>query len=309
MDGVSVLFLSATEIARQIKAGTISTREVVEAHIQRIEEVNPRLNAVIFPLFAEARKEAQAADEAQRRGEKLGPLHGVPITIKEALLVKGTPTTFGLLNQRTHQAEDDGPLVSRLRRAGAIILGKTNVSQLTIYIESDNPLYGPTNNPWNLDRSPGGSSGGEAAIIAAGGSALGLGADFGGSIREPAHFCGIQGLKPTSGRLTMQDTRYDLFAVGQEGVLAQCGPMARSVADLALAMNVLAAPGLEALDAAIAPVPWRDPAEVEVKGLRVAFYTDDGYFPAAPALRRAVQEAAEALRTRGAQVEEWTPRM
>lgn len=307
MNGPGTPFLSATEIARQIKTGITSACEVVEAHIRRIEEVNSHLNAVVFPLFSQARQEAEAADLAQRRGEKLGPLHGVPITIKEALLVEGTPTTFGLLNQRTHRATKDGPLVSRLRQAGAIILGKTNVSQLTIYIEADNPLYGRTNNPWDLARSPGGSSGGEAAIIAAGGSALGLGADFGGSIREPAHFCGIHGLKPTSGRLTMQDTRYDLFAVGQEGVLAQCGPMARSVADLTLAMNILAAPGLGAIDAAIAPVPWPDSAEVTLKNLRVAVYTDDGYFPAAPALRRAVQEAAEALRSRGAQVEEWAP--
>lgn len=304
---MDTLFLSATEIAAQIKTGALSASDVVEAHIQRIEQVNPCLNAVVFPMFDQARQEAKAADAAQHRGEMLGPLHGVPITIKEALLVKGTPTTFGLPNQHMHRAEKDGPLVSRLRQAGAIILGKTNVSQLTIYIESDNPLYGRTNNPWDLKRSPGGSSGGEAAIIAAGGSALGLGADFGGSIREPAHFCGIHGFKPTSGRLTMQDTRYDLFAVGQEGILAQCGPMARTVADLALAMNVLAAPGLDGIDAAIPPVIWRDPANVTVKGLRVAFYTDDGYFPAAPALRRAVQEAAEALRSRGAQVEEWSP--
>lgn len=307
MDTTDMLFLSATEIASQIKAGKLSASDVVEAHIKRIEQVNPRLNAVIFPMFDQAREEAKAADAAQRQGEKLGPLHGVPITIKEALLVKGTPTTYGLPNQRNHRAEKDGPMVSRLRQAGAIILGKTNLSQLAIYIESDNPLYGRTNNPWNLDRSPGGSSGGEAAIIAAGGSALGLGADFGGSIREPAHFCGIHGFKPTSRRLTMQDTRYDLFAIGQEGIVAQSGPMARSVADLTLAMNILAAPGQDAIDAAIAPVPWRDPADVVVKNLRVAVYTDDGYFPAAPALRRAVKEAAEALRSRGAQVEEWSP--
>ena len=307
MDATAIQFLSATEIAKQIKAGTLSASEVVEAHIQRIEQVNPRLNAVVVPLFDQARQQAKAADAAQHRGEPLGQLHGVPVTIKEVLLVKGTPTTYGLPNQSTHKAEKDGPLVSRLRQAGAIILGKTNVSQLAIYIESDNPLYGRTNNPWNLDRSPGGSSGGEAAIIAAGGSPLGLGADFGGSIREPAHFCGIQGLKPTSGRFTMQDTRYDLFAIGQEGILAQCGPMARTVSDLVLAMSILAAPGLDAIDAAVPPVSWRDPARVAVKDLRVAFYTDDGYFPAAPALRRAVREAADALRNRGAQVEEWSP--
>lgn len=307
MDAATIQFLSATEIAKQIKAGILSAREVVEAHIQRIEQVDPQLNAVVVRLFDEARQEAKAADAAQQRGDELGPLHGVPITIKDTLLVKGTPTTFGLPNQRHHKAEKDGPLVARMRQAGAIILGKTNISQLAIYIEADNPLYGRTNNPWALDRSPGGSSGGEAAIIAAGGSPLGLGADFGGSIREPAHFCGIQGFKPTSGRLTMQDTRYDLFAIGQEGILAQSGPMARTVADLTLAMNVLAAPRPDETDPAIPPVLWRDPAEIAVKDLRVAFYTDDGYFPASPALRRAVREAVDALRSRGAQVEEWAP--
>lgn len=307
MDHTEITSLTATQIAQHIKAGKFSAREAVEAHIQRIEQVNPQLNAVVVPLFDQARQDAESADAAQHRGEALGPLHGVPMTIKEAFNVKGTPTTFGLSSQRNHRAEKDGPMIQRLRQAGAIILGKTNVSQLVIYIEADNPLYGRTNNPWNLERTSGGSSGGEAAIIAAGGSAIGLGSDFGGSIREPAHFCGIQGLKPTTGRMTNLDTRYDLYAIGQEGIVAQTGPLARSVADLSLAMSVLAAPGLNDIDPGVPPVPWRDPAEVKVKDLRIAMYTDDGYFSAAPALRRAVQESAEALRARGVQVEQWSP--
>mgnify|MGYP001611207383 CR=1 FL=1 len=155
-----IVNLSATQIAQEIKAGKVSAREVVDAHIGRIEAVNPRINAVVIPLFEEARKGAEAADAAQKRGDALGALHGVPITIKEQFLVKGTATTLGLPSQKDHRAEDDGPLVKRLREAGAIILGKTNVSQMLLYIESDNPVYGRTNNPWNLDRSCGGSSGG-----------------------------------------------------------------------------------------------------------------------------------------------------
>jgi len=304
----TITSLTATEIARKIGAGEVSAHEVVDAHIHRIEEVNPRLNAVVIPLFEQARKEAEAADAAQHRGDPLGPLHGVPITIKEQFLVKGTATTFGLPHQKNHRATEDGPLVKRLRDAGAIILGKTNTAQLLIYIESDNELYGRSNNPWNLDRTPGGSSGGEAAIIAAGGSALGLGGDVGGSIREPAHFCGIYGLKPTAGRLTLFDTRLGFFSMGlAEAVPPQNGPMARSVADLALAMEILAAPGLERIDPSVPPLPWPNWQDISIRGLRIAMYTDDGYFKASPAIRRVVMEAAEALRAQGAQVEPWMP--
>jgi fatty acid amide hydrolase len=302
-----IIYKSAAQIVQGIKAGKWSARDVVDAHIERIETVNPRINAIVVPLFDEARKAADAADAAKRRGDALGPLHGVPVTIKEQFLVKGTPTTFGLSSQKNHLAKEDGPLVKRLREAGAIILGKTNISQMLIYIESDNPVYGRTNNPWNLERTCGGSSGGEAAIISAGGSPLGLGGDFGGSIREPAHFCGIQGLKPTSWRLTNFDTRANLLPAGQEVVVAQPGPMARTVADLALAMEVLAAPGLERIDPSIPPVPWRIPAGVLVKSLRVAVYSDDGYFKASPAIRRVVDEAADALNAMGVEVERWSP--
>lgn len=304
----TITSLSASEMAQKIRAGELSSSEVTEAHIARIEQVNPRLNAVIIPLFEQARQQAAAADETRKRGEALGPLHGVPVTIKEQFLVKDTATSFGLTHQKDHRAKEDGPLVKRLREAGAIILGKTNLSQLVVYIESDNALYGRTNNPWNLERSPGGSSGGEAAIIAAGGSPLGLGADVGGSIREPAHCCGIHGLKPTAGRLTNLDLRPGFFSEGLlEGIPAQPGPLARNVADLNLAMGVLAAPGIESVDYSVPPVPWRDPADVSVRSLRIAMYTDDGFFVASPAIRRAVKEAAEALRGMGVQVTEWAP--
>lgn len=294
-----LIWLTASEIAQRIRDGQLTAAQAVEAHIQRIEAVNPQLNAVVFKLYDEARAQAKAADAAQARGEPLGPLHGVPITIKDQFLVQGTPSTWGLPSQAQHRAEADGPLVRRLRQAGAIILGKTNIPQLLYYAESDNPVYGQCNNPWNVKRVPGGSSGGEGSIVAAGGSTLGLGGDIGGSLRVPAHFCGITTLKPTSSLLTNLDNPEHLRETGQEAIVSQQGILARSVADVALGLQILAAPGQEVFDPTIAPVQWRDPAQVNVRELRVAMYEDDGFFPASPAVRRATREAADLLRAQG----------
>ncbi|HEY7094063.1 MAG TPA: amidase family protein, partial [Ktedonobacterales bacterium] len=192
----ALIQMSAGGLAAAIARGEVSAAEAVEAHIERIEQVNGALNAVVVKRYDEARAEARAADEKRARGEPLGPLHGVPITIKEHLDLTGTPSTFGLSSRASILATQDDAWVARVRAAGATILGKTNVSQLLLYHESDNPVYGRTNNPWNLERSPGGSSGGQAAIIASGGSPLGLGTDIGGSIRVPATSCGIVGMKP-----------------------------------------------------------------------------------------------------------------
>lgn len=297
--------LTATEMAQQIASGALSSREVIEAHIRRIEAVNPRINALVVPLFEQARKEADAADAALARGAIPGLLHGVPITIKESFDVRDTPTTMGLSALASKRVAIDGPTVARLRAAGAIILGKTNVPQMVMYNEADNPVYGRTNNPWNTGRAPGGSSGGCAALIAANGSPLSLGSDIGGSVRLPASACGVHAFKPTSGRLTMLG-HAPIFS-GQEAILAQPGPLARSVADLSLALKVLAAPGQEFFDTTVPPVPLREPQQELPAGLRVAMFTDNGFFKAAPALRRAVREAAEALRQRGVTVEEWQP--
>jgi fatty acid amide hydrolase len=302
-DAPDLTWCSAGEIARLVAAGTVSAREAVDAHIDRIEAVDERLNAVVARRFDDARAEASAVDAARARGETLGPLAGVPMTVKEQFDVEGLATTFGLPSRRDELAKADGPLVNRLRGAGAIVLGKTNVAELLFYQEGDNPLFGRTNNPWDLERTSGGGSGGEGAIIAAGGSPLGFAADIGGSIRTPAHFCGIQGLRPTSGRLTNLDSPPELFFPGMEAVVLDPGPMARTVADLELAMRVLAAPGLERIDPRIAPVPWPDPHAVSLEGLRIGVFEDDGYWPASPALRRAVREAAEILTRRGAIIE------
>ncbi len=302
-----IIDMSARELAARLRTGQLAARELVEAHIHRIEAVNPVLNALVATRFDEALQEAAALDAARARGTLRGHLHGVPFTVKDQFDAAGMPTGFGVPSRRGHRAERDGPLVARLRQAGGVLLGKGNVPQLLLYGETDNPLYGRTNNPWNLERSTGGGSGGDAATVATRGAPLSLVADIGGSIRMPAHFCGIYGLKPTSHRLTNLDTPSKFFLPGQEAIRLESGPFARSVGDLALAMEVLAAPGLEAIDVSVPPVPWRDPAAVAVRGLRVALYDDDGFFPAAPAVRRATREAGAALAARGAQVEEFTP--
>lgn len=294
--------LSAVELARRIAGGELSAVEAVEAHIARIEEVNGRLNAVVVTRYDEARAEARVADERRARGTPLGPLHGVPITIKEAFDLAGTPATYGIPLRKDTLATADDLYVARMRQAGAIILGKTNVSQLLLYIESDNPLYGRTNNPWNLARTPGGSSGGQAAIIAAGGSPLGLASDIGGSIRVPAAFCGLVGLKPTAGRL--EDPANFGVSPGQRAIVSQVGALARTVEDVALALEILNGGRGPAVEP---PMPLGDLAAVNVANLRVAYYADDGTFAVSSAVRRAVIEAAGVLAGRGAQVVEWRP--
>jgi fatty acid amide hydrolase len=288
----------ARELAADIAAGRISAVDAVDAHIARIEEVNPALNAVVWTRYDAARAEAKAADARRAAGDALGPLHGVPVTVKECLDLEGSPSTFGITSRRDHRAAADEPHVARLRAAGAIVLGKTNVAQLLMYLESDNPAYGLTRNPWGAERTPGGSSGGQAAIVAAGGAPLGLGTDIGGSSRVPAAFCGIVGFKPTAGR--MPDDGRASIPVGQQAIPSQVGVLARDVADAALALSI-AAGGRSDVPA------LGDPATVDVAGLRVGFWDDDGLFAPAPAARRAVADAAEALRRAGARVTAFRP--
>jgi len=300
---VDLTSMSATEIAACVRGRELSASEVTDAFLRRIESVNGRLNAVVVPLFESARAEAAAIDERIAAGAPVGPLVGVPITVKESFDVRGTPTTAGLTAQKNNIATADALMVSRLRQAGAVLLGKTNVPPLLLSTETDNPLYGRTNNPWDLERSPGGSSGGEAAIIAARASALGLGSDLAGSVRVPAHACGIHALRPTAGRLSMLE-HFDCLA-GNEAILTQPGPMARSVADLSLAMSVLAGPDQSLDHPSVPPVSWSHPPNAELSKLRIAYYTDSGIFGPSPAIRRAVQQAADALAAMGIQVEEW----
>jgi fatty acid amide hydrolase len=298
--------LGAAELASSIAAGDVSAREAVDAHLDRIEEVDGRLNAVVLPRYDQARREADAADAARRRGEPLGPLHGVPVTIKDQFDVAGLPTTFGVARLADRRVEQDGRMVAALRDAGAIVLGKTNVPQTLGAIETDNALFGRTNNPWDLERTPGGSSGADGALVAAGGSPLSLGADYGGSLRIPAAWTGTCTLKPTARRLPT-DRAPIRSAGGEEGIIAQPGPLARTTADVALALRVLVDAIVTRPSGANPPVPWREPPASGVTGLRVALLPEvDGFTPS-PAIRRALEEAATGLRAAGATVEPWDP--
>lgn len=287
----------AAQLADRVQNRDLSANEVLEAHIETIEALNPSLNAIVIPLFESARAEAADIDERLAREEEVGPLAGVPVTIKELFDMIGTPSSLGF-DSRDQLAEQDDPLVTRLRDTGAVPIGKTNLAQLIIFVESDNPVYGRTDNPWDLERTPGGSSGGEGAAVASGCSALGLGTDIGGSVRVPAHFSGICGLKPTSRRLPMESRIYSNFFPHQDTIVDQPGPFAREVADVDLCYRALAGPDEDHLEVA-------DSWEGSLQGVRVGYYIDDGLFPASPSIRRAVTETAEALSTAGAVVSEF----
>jgi fatty acid amide hydrolase len=285
-----IIECGAAELARRLRDGDLSAVEVLEAHIARIEEVDPALNAVVVRRFEAARDEAQRADAATQRGESRGVLHGVPVTVKECFALHGTPATGGLAGLGSRELREGG-VVRALRDVGAIILGKTNLSQGLWFNEADNPIYGRTNNPWDLSRSSGGSSGGEGAIVAAHGSPLGVGTDSGGSIRYPAAWCGVHGFKPSSGLLATDGTVDDLLFAGIGRQTNQPGPLARYVEDLRLFMRAVSADESEACPGE---------ALTSLSGLRVAYYDDDGTVKPSPAIARAVREAVGALEARGA---------
>jgi amidase len=291
-------FRSATEIAGLILRREASSVEVVEACLARIAEVNPRLNAVVR-LADDAVDRARAADAAQARGDALGPLHGVPFTIKDSLDTAGVVTTAGTIGWAARVPDRDATVVARLRAAGAILLGKTNTPEFTWSDETDNDVYGRTSNPYDLERTPGGSSGGPGAIVAAGGSPFDIGSDTGDSIRQPAHVCGIAGLKPTSGRVPRTGHWPDYRGILES--LTQLGPMARRVEDLELLLPIIAGPDGE--DPHVAPVPLGDPGAVRVDGLRVVAFTDNGVRPATPATTAAVEAAAAAMGAAGSRIE------
>lgn len=296
---------SATELSRLLTAGEISSEEVTLAHLARIEAADRQVRAFTTVLRYEALAAARQADEERRRGEARGPLHGLPVTVKESLDMAGFASTLGAPSRRNVRAVEDAGITQMLREAGAVILGRTNVSQLLLYNESRNPIFGQTANPWSLDHAPGGSSGGESAAIAAGMSPLGIGTDIGGSIRVPAASTGIAGLKPTLDRWTNKGSNTALL--GQEVIRSQLGPMARSARDLALAMRALDPLRMTAIDPRVPPVPFADPSRIAPASLRVGVYRDDGLIPSSAAVVRAVNEAKAALRSQGATVVEFTP--
>ena len=298
------IYGSAASVALAIRQKKISAVEAVAAFQARIGEVNGRLNAVVQHTGERAEVEAQQADAALARGEIRGPLHGVPITLKDSIDTAGVVTTGGTKGRAGFVPDEDSAVASRLRAAGAILLGKTNTPELTLAGETNNLIYGQTNNPYDLSRTPGGSSGGAGAIVASGGSPLDMGSDTGGSIRIPAHFCGIAGLKPNSGRVprTGHIVPYGLGAIDS---LTQIGPMARFVEDLALALPIISGPDWR--DPAIVPMPLGDPAAVRIDGLRVAMHTDNGVLAPTVETTEVVEAAATALAALGVAITERRP--
>jgi fatty acid amide hydrolase len=286
--------LGAAALAHAIATRLIRPSDAVEAHIARIQALQPSLNAVVFERFDLARSEAREADERVRVGEKLPPLFGVPITLKDCLDLAGAPSTYGIERLRQPVARD-ADVVRRLREAGAIVLAKTNVAQLLFFLETDNPVFGRTSHPSSPERSCGGSSGGEAALVASNASPLGFGTDLGGSIRVPAAFCGIAGFKPTAGRVVDRGRFSSPF--GQQAIVSQVGVLGRAVDDVVLGLHVALGP---AGDDERGPVPELE--RVNLRGLRVAVMEDDGILSPCPAAKRAVREATAALRAAGAVV-------
>ena len=297
--------LTATELLAALETRQTTSVDVVQALIARSAAVDPLVRAFILRRDEQALREAAAADAARDRGEPLGALHGLPLTIKENIDVTGTDSTLGLRSRQGQPASQDAVVVRLLREAGAIVLGKTNVPQLLLAQETENAIWGITHNPWDLGRSPGGSSGGEAAAVASGQTPIGIGTDIGGSIRIPAHFCGIFGLKPTLDRWSNRGSQGAI--PGQELVRSQMGPMARSSADIALLMRVLEPRLHSALDPAVVPLPIGSPESIDLRGLRVGYFVDDGYLTPAASIQRAVRLAVDALRDAGATIVEYTP--
>ena len=298
-----IIYASATQLAKAIRDNRVSSAEVVDAYLSRIEEVNPRLNAVVQLTADSARAQAGEADSALARGEVMGPLHGVPMTIKDAFETAGVVSTGGTQGRADFVPSRDATAVARLKAAGGIMLGKTNLPELSLVFESDNAVYGRANNPYDPSRTPGGSTGGEAAIIAAGGSPVGLGSDAGGSVRLPCHYCGIAGLKPNTGRVP-RTGHWPPFN-GALDALTQPGPMARRVEDLILTLPIIA--GVDWRDPAIVAMPLGDPQKVKMTDLKVAFYTDNGIATPTAETVDIVNKAVKALSDGGVAVEEARP--
>jgi amidase len=291
-------FGSAGQLARAVRAGRVSSVELLRAYLERVDRLNPAINAVVVDDRARALKDARAADRALAKGAPVGPLHGVPMTVKESFNIPGQPTTWGFPEFADNIASQDAVAVARLRAAGAVIFGKTNVPVSLADFQSYNDVYGTTNNPWDPTRGAGGSSGGSAAALAAGLTGLEYGSDIGGSIRNPAAYNGVYGHKPTYGIVPKRgQTLSDLLV--SEGPISVIGPLARSADDLALALKVTAGPDLEDGYRLALPAPPRSLA-----GLRVAVWLDQpDLAPVDDAVTTLIEDAARALEKAGATID------
>jgi len=295
--------LSASEIARLTARKAVSPVEVVEAYLARIEKLNPSLNAFSHVDHEGARAQARQAEKIASQGGELPPLLGVPLTIKSCIDVAGLRCEAGSRLRAGHVPAQDATLVARLRQAGAILLGNTSTPEALMAYHTDNELQGRTNNPWDLTRTPGGSSGGEAAAIAACMSAGGIGSDGGGSIRVPAHFCGICGLKPTPGRVP--GTGHYPAGYGPFSLIGVVGPMARTVEDLQLLFQIVS--GYDYADPASSPVRLQPFENGNQPDHRIGYYVDDGFNAPTAETRNAVEKAADALKDAGYQTEAFRP--
>ena len=293
-----IAYKSAIELVADITSGQISSRELTEHYIERIERYDGAINSVVVRDFERALEAADAADAALARGEQLGPLHGLPMTVKEAYDVTGLPTTWGIPMFAENIATADAAYVTRLKEAGAHLLGKTNVPLNLADFQSYNEIYGQTGNPWDLARTPGGSSGGSSAALAAGLTGLEAGSDIGGSIRNPAHFCGIYGHKPTWGVVPPQG--HSLPGDKKPPDIAVIGPMARSAEDLALSMRLVA--GADVDNAAGWQLHLPTPAKTRLADFRVAVWPTHEMAPVAAEVAARVEEVAGKLEALGADV-------
>ena len=299
---MDLAFETAASLAARIRRREVSSEALLDQFLGRIAEKNPALNAVVTLDAGRARERARAADEALARGEIWGPLHGLPMTVKDTLETAGLRTTAGYEPLSAHVPEANAVVVQRLLDAGAVVFGKTNTPVLAGDWQSVNPIFGRTNNPWDTERTPGGSSGGSAAAVAAGLTALEIGSDIGGSIRVPAHWCGVYGLKPTHGVIPLRG-----HIPGPPGTLAEIdlavvGPIARSAADLDLALGLVAGPLPDRARAWRLDLP--PPRHETLRGFRVAAWLDDPAYPVAPEVGERLHDAIAALGRAGARIDE-----
>ncbi len=302
----NLVFTTAQELATRISHRQVSATEVLEAHLAQIALHNPPLNAIVTLDEKRAQMRAEEADLALAQGEVWGPLHGVPITIKDALETAGLRTTGGFPPLTEHIPTRDATVVARLRAAGAIIVGKTNLPLLSADFRADNPIFGCSNNPWDLGRTPGGSTGGGAAALAAGLTPLEIGSDLAGSVRNPAHYCGVYSLKPTEHRVPLTGHIPELPGLPR-GVrhMNTIGPLARSVEDLTLALRIMAGP--DGCQWEVPPVPLDEAAGQPLRMIRCAWTDEFGDVPVTNDTRMALAALAEELRRQGCQIERRAP--
>ncbi|NEZ60306.1 amidase [Adonisia turfae] len=301
-----LVFLPAHKLAKMIRDGKISAVALLEAHLDQINRYNPRLNAICTLDAEGARKQAQQADDALAKGENWGPLHGVPMTVKDIFETAGLQTTVGYPPLKDYVPKQDATVVARLRAAGAVIMGKSNLAELAADFQSTNSLFPRVNNPWNVDYTAGGSSGGSAAVVAAGLSPLEIGNDIAGSVRQPAHFCGVYGLKPTERRISTAGHIPE--TPGMPHCLRQMltiGCFARSIEDLRLGFSLLA--GADPRRPEIPPVPLDVPSDKELSELKIAWIYEWPEIPVAAEILAAMQTVVQTLTEAGAQTDQWSP--